>query len=168
MSMSPQESCSEMRRCFLGDGKAGFSLIEVALAVAVLTFGLLAAGQLIGSSVGSGSLARSKGTASMAAQSKIEYLAGLYRRDPDAADLSIGSHGPEQTLVVNPADGSVLDRYEIAWTLADVPDPRPGKTPKARMVCVTATPIRPDGSANLKRTLNKAVSIATILSPKTP
>ncbi len=157
-----------MRKSYSPGAKAGFSLIEIAVAIAVLTFGLLAAGQLIGSSVGSGSLARSKGTAAIAAQSKMECLADLYRRDPGAADLSIGPHGPQPAQAVNPLDGTVLNRYEIAWTVAALPDPRPGKTPDARLVCVTATPIRSDGSANLKRTLNKALSISTVLSPKTP
>ena len=71
----------------------GFSLIEIMIALVILTFGLLATAQLIYISVGSGSLARSKQTASIAAQQRMEYLSDLYRLNPDAEDLAPGSHG---------------------------------------------------------------------------
>jgi type II secretory pathway pseudopilin PulG len=146
----------------------GFSLIEILIALGILTFGLLATGQLIYLSVASGSLARSKETAAIAAQYRMEYLSDLYQRDPDAEDLAPGSHGPLQDLVVNPMDGKAVNRYQASWSSAGVADPRPGKAPRARLVSATITPIRPDGSVNLKPALNKAITVSTVLSPRTP
>jgi prepilin-type N-terminal cleavage/methylation domain-containing protein len=145
----------------------GFSLIEIMMALAILTFGLLAAGQLIYVSLGSGSLARSKGTAAITAQNKLEYLSDLYRRNPNAPDLALGTHGPQQIQVLNPIDGTILNNYNVAWTLANVVDPRPDKALDARLVSVTITPIQSDGSVNMRPFLNKAVTVTTIFSLKT-
>jgi len=146
----------------------GFSLIEIMIALVILTFGLLATAQLIYISVGSGSLARSKQTASIAAQQRMEYLSDLYRLNPDAEDLAPGSHGPQEDIVENPVDGKILNRYRVSWSSAGVADPRPGKAPRARLVSATIVPIRPDGSVNLKPALNKTLTFSTIVSLKTP
>jgi prepilin-type N-terminal cleavage/methylation domain-containing protein len=146
----------------------GFSLIEIMIALVILTFGLLATAQLIYLSVGSGSLARSKQTASIAAQQRMEYLSDLYRLNPDAEDLAPGSHGPQEDIVENPVDGKILNRYRVSWSSAGVADPRPGKAPRARLVSATIVPIRPDGSINLKPALNKTLTFSTIVSLKTP
>ncbi len=146
----------------------GFSLIELMMALVILTFGLLAVGQLLYAVASSSSLARSKSTAAVTAQNKIESLADLYGRDPLAADLALGSHGPQQTQVVNPIDGTVLNQYNIGWTVANVADPRPGKVMGAILVRVTITPIQSGGIGNSKPAFNKILSVATILSPKTP
>ena len=74
--------------------RQGFSLIEMMLALIILTFGLLTAGQLLYVAAGSSSLARSKGTAALAAQSLLESLASLYSQNPLAADLALGSAWP--------------------------------------------------------------------------
>ena len=157
-----------MRGPVCSDNIQGFSLIEIMMAIFILTFGLLAAGQLIFVSIGSGSLARSKGTAAVTAQNKLEDLAELYRRDPNAADLALGSHGPEQTQVVNPINGVTLNRYNVEWTLAEIADPRPGKVPDGRLVNITVTPIHSGGSANRQPLLNKILNVSTVLSPGTP
>jgi len=146
----------------------GFSLIEIMIALVILTFGLLATAQLIYISVGSGSLARSKQTASIAAQQRMEYLSDLYRLNPDAEDLAPGSHGPQEDIVENPVDGKILNRYRVSWSSAGVADPRPGKAPRARLVSATIVPIRPDGSVNLKPALNKTLTFSTIVSLKMP
>ena len=156
-----------MQKSLNSDAMQGFSLIEIMMALAILTFGLLAAGQLIYVSLGSGSLARSKGTAAITAQNKLEYLSDLYRRNPNAPDLALGTHGPQQIQVLNPIDGTILNNYNVAWTLTNVVDPRPDKALDARLVSVAITPIQSDGSVNMRPFLNKAVTVTTIFSLKT-
>jgi prepilin-type N-terminal cleavage/methylation domain-containing protein len=144
----------------------GFSLIEMLVATLILTFGLLAAGQLISASLASSSLSRSKETASIIAQTKAESLALLYRRNPALPDLTPGSHGPEQTEVLNPLDGRALNKFALSWIVATVPDPRAGVTLPARSITVTARPVDSAGSPNKKISLNKAVSISTLISSR--
>jgi hypothetical protein len=130
----------------------------------ILTFGLMAAGQLLYLAGSSGSLARSKGTASVAAQSLLESLGALYRQDASSAELSIGDHGPMRTEVTNPGDGSALNIYDVHWTVERVPDPRPGKVLNARLVRATVRPVAADGTANSKPGLNKILSVSTVFS----
>jgi len=141
------------------------------LALIILTFGLLAAGQLLYVAASSSSLARSKGTSTVAAQSVLESLASLYNQNPLAADLALGAHGPRQTVVVNPMDGTVLNRYDVNWIVENVSDPRPGKVLNARRVQATVTPVQIGGAGNIRPGLNKVLNIATIFSscysPKT-
>jgi prepilin-type N-terminal cleavage/methylation domain-containing protein len=156
-----------MRISVCAAGRQGFSLIEMMLALIILTFGLLAAGQLLYVAAGSSSLARSKGTAALAAQSVLESLGALYGQNPLAADFVPGGHGPWQTKVTNPVDGTVLNRYEVRWTVENVSDPRPGTMLNARRVRVTVTPVQLDGTANVRTGMNKILNITTIYSPKT-
>lgn len=147
--------------------QAGFTLIETLIAMTILTFGLLAAGQLLYVAAGSNSLSRSKSSGVTVAHDKLEFLADLYRQNPSHADLTLGAHGPEQVQVTNPNDGSVLNRYNVNWDVANVPDPRPGKVLNARQVRVTVTPIRTTGTTtNIKSNLNKVVNVTAIFSPK--
>ena len=150
-----------------GAGAAsGFTLIETLTAVCILTFGLLAAGQMIYVALASASLARSQESAAIVAQGKLGFLADLYGRDPKAGDLSIGSHGPEQVEVVNPAAHNVLNRYSVTWTVSTVSDPRPSRGLNARLVLVTVTPVDAATSAHFRASLNKIVTIPAILSPR--
>jgi prepilin-type N-terminal cleavage/methylation domain-containing protein len=146
--------------------KEGFSLIEMMVALVILTFGLLAVGPLLYTASSADSLARSKGTASIAAQNKLESLADLYRQNPSADELTLGSHGPEQTQIVNPIDGTVLNRYSVDWNVSHVPDPRPGKVVNARLVSVRITPIHLQGGKNSRPALNKILNVSTIFIPK--
>jgi hypothetical protein len=146
----------------------GFGLIEVLMALLIMTFGLLAVSQLIYLTAGAGSLARSKGIAAIAAQNKLEYLSDLYRRDPGSAELSAGTHGPEQTESLNPITGVTLNRFEVTWSVSNVPDPRPGKTLQAKLVAITVTPVRSAGVVNTKPSLNKVVNMSSIISGRNP
>jgi prepilin-type N-terminal cleavage/methylation domain-containing protein len=148
-------------------GRQGFSLIEMMLALIILTFGLLAAGQLLFVAASSDSLARSKGTAAIAAQSVLESLDALYGQNPVATDLVPGEHGPWSTSVTNPVDGAALNRYEVRWMVENVSDPRPGKMLNARRVRVTVTPVQLGGTANVRAGMNKILNITTIFSQKT-
>jgi prepilin-type N-terminal cleavage/methylation domain-containing protein len=147
------------------DEGQGFSLVEMMLALFILTFGLLATGQLLYVAASSSSLARSKGTAVLAAQSVLESLDALYRQDPSAADLVPGDHGPRQTVVTNPVDGTVLNSYAVNWAVEIVSDPRPGKVLSARLVRATVTPVQIGGAPNARNGFNKILNVTTIFNP---
>lgn len=145
----------------------GLTLVETLIAVFILSFGLLAAGQLMYAALGSASLARSKASAAIQAQNKLEYLADLYRQNSSASDLSAGSHGPQQAQFRNPVDGTTLNRYNVSWTVGTVPDPREGKVLSAKKVTVTITPIDAGNNINTRVFLNKVVSVTAIFSAAT-
>jgi prepilin-type N-terminal cleavage/methylation domain-containing protein len=144
----------------------GFSLIEIMIALCITSFGLLAVGQLLYMAEGSNSLARSKSTAALAAQNVMESLETLYRKDPAAADIAFGGHGPRSIEVANPTDGTLLNRYHVSWVVEHVPDPRPGKVLDARLVRALVTPVRSDGSVNIQRGLNKVLNVTTVFSQR--
>ena len=156
-----------MRISACSNEERGFTLIEIMIALTLLAFGLLATGQLLFVAAGSGSLARSKSTAGIAAQNMLESLGAAYRQNPLASDLTVGTHGPVRTQVANPTDGSTLNLFAVSWTVNGVPDPRPGKVMKAREVRVTVIPIKDDGANNSRVGLNKILNVTTIFSPKT-
>lgn len=150
------------------DNERGFSLVEVLIALAAAIFGLLAAGQLLFMAMSSLSLANSKGTAALTAMNTLESLSDLYSRNPLHEDFAPGNHGPQEIKVMNPNDGNVLNRFSVTWTSGIVRDPRPGKTPDARLIQVTVTPIRSDGTVNYRPPYNKILSITTIFSRRMP
>jgi prepilin-type N-terminal cleavage/methylation domain-containing protein len=145
--------------------EAGFTLTEMLIALFIMTFGLLSAGQLMLIAMGSSSLARSKDSAAVAAQDRLEYLADLYRRDTAAAELTVGDHGPMSVNIQNPIDNSILNRFSVGWNVSVVPDAR-GKTLHARLVRVTVTPVDATGNVNSRSLLNKVVSVSSIFSPR--
>lgn len=150
------------------DSQQGFNLIEMMIALILATFGLLAAGQVLGTAIRCASLSSSKGTAVVAARSTLESLQDLYSRNPSHGDLSSGNHGPREINFVNPIDETVLNRYRITWSAAGVSDPRPGASPDAVRLSVSVTPIRSDGTSNYSPPLNRALTFETILSPAMP
>jgi len=154
-----------MKESVCSDRPKGFGLIEVMVALFVLTFGLLATGQLFFIASGSGSLAGSKGSAAIFAQNTLESLAALYQQNPSAEDLAPGGHGPREFQATNPADETVLNRYAVSWIVSPVPDPRPAKALDAKLVRVTVTPISMGGASNNRLPFNKTLQIATIFSP---
>jgi prepilin-type N-terminal cleavage/methylation domain-containing protein len=144
----------------------GFTLVEMLIAMFILTFGLLAAGQMMYAALGSTSLARSKGNAAVVAQDRLESLADLYRQNPGATDLTNGAHGPIQVEVLNPGNGQPLNRFNVGWNVATVPDPRPGRVLNARQVTVTVTPIGQGTTVNSRILLNKVVNVTAIFSAR--
>jgi prepilin-type N-terminal cleavage/methylation domain-containing protein len=156
---------SGLRASFLKN-EQGFSLVEVMIALIIAAFGLLAAGHLIFVSVSSASLARSKGTAALAARNMLESLSGLYAMDPSHDQLVPGNHGPQEIKIMNPNTGNVLNHFSITWTTGNVRDPRTGVIPVARRIGVTVTPIRSGGVMNYRPPFNKTLNIATVFSPK--
>jgi Tfp pilus assembly protein PilV len=144
----------------------GFSLVEALMAILILSLGFMFVGQMMVSSVGSTTLARSKGTAGLAATNKLEALALKYRANPSDSDFTIGNHGPEQVEIVNPSDNSKVNRYNVGWAVSSVSDSRPGVTLRAVQVTVTATPIGSGTRVNNKVGQNKVINVTTIFSFK--
>jgi prepilin-type N-terminal cleavage/methylation domain-containing protein len=161
-SLSREKLMRALRR--VGRAPDGFTLVEMMIAMFILTFGLLAVGQMIYVAVGSASLARSQGNAVVVAQDKLESLADSYRQNPNTPDLSIGRHGPVLVQVVNPTENYTLNNFRVDWVVSNVPDPRVGVVLAARQVLVTVTPIGSNTNPHLVPFLNKVVSIACIFS----
>ncbi len=138
--------------------------MEMLIAMTILSFGLLSIGQMMFVAMGSASLARSKGSAAIVAQNRLEFLADLYRRDEAHADLTVGTHGPIQ-VQLNNANGTAQNRFNVSWTVSTVSDPR-GLTLKARQVLVTVTPIGTGTTANTKAFMNKVLNVSSIFSPR--
>jgi Tfp pilus assembly protein PilV len=143
-------------------------LIETMIAVCVLCFGLLAAGQMLFVAAGSASLARSQEIAALVAQSKLGALGELFDRDPGAADLREGNHGPDHFEAVDPAANRIMNRFGVTWVVAPLEDPRPGKRLKARRVVVTVTPVDGGGRENFRPLFNKSVTMETVVWTGTP
>jgi prepilin-type N-terminal cleavage/methylation domain-containing protein len=144
----------------------GFSLVETLVAMFIMSFGLMAAGQMMFAAMSASSLARSKGNAAILAQNKMEFLGDLFRQNQLSADLTDGNHGPEQIQITNPNTGAVLNRFNVAWNVSIVPDPRAGKVLKAKQVRVTISPIGSGTSANNQVGMNKIVNITSIFAGK--
>jgi len=145
-------------------GLEGFSLVESLMAMLILALGLMFVGPMTFSAISSTTLARSKDTAGLAAANQLETLASLYKASASDANLTPGSHGPVQVEIINPSDNSKLNRYNVAWTVASVPDARPGKVLRAVQVTVTVTPIGSGTATNIKVRQNKVLNATTIFS----
>jgi prepilin-type N-terminal cleavage/methylation domain-containing protein len=141
----------------------GFSLVEALMAILILSIGFMFIGQVMVGSVGTSALARSKGTAGVAATNKLETLALKYRANVSDSDLTLGGHGPEQVEIINPRDNSKVNRYNLNWTVSSVSDPR-SVTLRAVRVTVTVTPIGSGTATNNKVGLNKVLNVSTIFS----
>jgi prepilin-type N-terminal cleavage/methylation domain-containing protein len=131
--------------------EAGFTLMETLVALVILTFGLLAAGQMMFVAMGSNSLSRSKGSAVTVAQDRLEFLADLYRQNPANADLTLGTHtflassgqtGPVPVEIKNPNDNTTVNRFSVVWSVCLVPDSRK-VDPASLATCPIADPCNP-------------------------
>lgn len=147
--------------CDPGGCEAGFTIIEVLFALLILTFGLLAAGQMIFVAMSSVSLARSKTNAAILAQDKLEFLADLYRRDPEAPELSEGNHGSD-LVQFSGSGGSTLNIFSVSWDVSTVPDARDGVRLIASRVRVTVVPTDARGSDNYRVRLNKRICVSSV------
>src|SRR5436309_1438300 len=62
---------------------------------------------------------------------------------------------------------TIVNRFNVTWTVSQVSDPRAGKVLAARQVRVTVTPAETTGTAaNTKSGLNKVVNVTAIFSPR--
>jgi len=140
-------------------------LVEVLIAVLILAFGLLAAAQLLTMALGLDALARSKSTATLAAQNELDRLADLFRRNPMAEELTIGTHHAEElTKIRNPITQNVMNMYKITWLVSGIPDPRPGINPQGRIISVRATPMLTESAENTRSFKNKAIILNAVIT----
>jgi Tfp pilus assembly protein PilV len=144
----------------------GYSLVEALISLFIMSFGLLAVAQMMLVALGGPTLARSKSSATAAAEDRLEFLAEAYRQNPDGADLTLGAHGPDIVEIRNPNNQSLLNRFRINWSVSQVPDPRAGKVLHAKIVTVIVTPVRADGGRNDRMQLNKVVNMSTTFSAR--
>ena len=143
----------------------GFSLVELLVAVFILTIGLMSAAQFLVMTAGLDMLARSKSAAALAAQNELERLADLYRRNPAAEELTIGTHqAQELTEIRNPATQNVLSRYKITWLVGGIPDPRPGMEPQGRVISVRATPMTTESVESPRSFKNKEITLNAVIA----
>ena len=142
----------------------GFSLVELLVAVFILTVGLLSGAQLLIMVMELDALARSKTTAMLVAQNELERLADLYRRNPAAKELTIGAHQLEELIEVqNPLTQKVLNRYKITWFVDIIPDPRPEVNIAGRIISVRATPMLAESLQDARPFRNKAITLNTVI-----
>lgn len=104
----------------------GFTLLEVIIAIAILTFGLLAVASMQTASIQGNSVANRLTEGTSWAQDKMEELLTLPDTD---ADLSEGSHGPETAI-------SGVNRYAVNWSVVDDVNPADPLT-RAKLITVT-------------------------------
>ena len=146
------------------EGFEGFSLVELMIAVYIMTFGLLAAAPLLTMTAGLDALARSKSASALAAQNELERLADLCRRNPAAVELTAGAHQAAELIEVrNPLTQKTLNMYKITWFVSDVPDPRPGVDLPGRIISVRATPMLTESLENTHSFQNKVTSLNAVI-----
>jgi type IV pilus assembly protein PilV len=116
------------RKCFTGR-QQGWTLIEILVAIVVLTVGLLAVGTMQISAIRGNFMGGNTSIALTLASQKME---DLFNRDYDDADLIAGVHEE------NVSDSGVVDAggfYQRTWEIADMANPWP--TMKEITVAVT-------------------------------
>lgn len=158
-SVDELKGCSALEATVCSDER-GFGLVEMLTALTVLTFGLLTVGQLLSLVQTASAGARFRTGAASAAQTQMEFLAVRRRHDPSDAQLRFGRHGPRRVEVINPGDGSVLNRFDLSWEVSAASPPIPGIV----MVVVAVVPVLQDGTVNVRPGMNGVLKMATLLS----
>ena len=120
---------SEMKEMFKKEKREkGFTLLEVMIAIVILTFGILAVASMQNSSLYGNSLANRLTEGTSWAGDKMEELLTISETD---GDLSKGKHGPEIAM-------SGANRYEVSWEVIDDVNPSDPLT-SAKLITVTVT-----------------------------
>jgi prepilin-type N-terminal cleavage/methylation domain-containing protein len=106
----------------------GFTLLEVMIAIAILSFGILAIASMQTSTINGNSVATRLTEGTSWAGNKMEEL--LTIPDTDAG-LSVGTHGPETVM-------SGVNRYDVEWEVIESVDPS-NPLADAKLIVVTVT-----------------------------
>ena len=106
----------------------GFSILEVMIAIAILTFGILAVASMQTSSMYGNSTANRVTEGTSWAGNKMEELLTIPDTD---SQLSIGTHGPETMI-------SGVSRYDVNWEVIDSVDSL-NPIEDAKLIIVTVT-----------------------------
>lgn len=124
----------------------GFTLLEVIVAIIVLTVALLGLAQLIMISVEKYDFARWDTKATQVAQSKLENLKSLFSTKVETgiedADLTNGDHGPDMVTLEAPAGTwGEPSNFWVRWQISDL-------TGGQKLIAVTVTPPVPNPRRN--------------------
>jgi prepilin-type N-terminal cleavage/methylation domain-containing protein len=115
-------------RCKNERGEQGFSLLEVMIAIAILTFGILAVASMQTSFIYGNSVADRLTEGTSWAGNKMEELLTLPDTD---TQLSSGTHGPETMM-------SGTSSYDVNWEVIDSVDSL-NPLEDAKLIIVTVT-----------------------------
>ena len=121
---------------------SGFTLIEVLIAISILSIGLLAVASMQVSAIRGNSHARGVTEATTLAQDRLEKLLSLSYTH---TDLSAGPHTD-----LNPPES-----YTITWNITDGPNTSPNVIANTKLITVTVS------GENLKKEI-----VLTCLKPK--
>ena len=119
-------SCEEKRR----HGESGFTVLEVLIAVSILTIGLLGVASMQISAIKGNFFSDNTTTALCLAEDKMEDLMGKNFDDADLVDTTAGNNSNldsistvdfEETV---DADGNPGAEYRRIWNIADSTDPQ--------------------------------------------
>ena len=106
----------------------GFTIIEVLIAVFILTVGLLAVASMQVSAIRGNNLSDNVTSALALAEDKMEYLLGLKYNDPDLQDSVAGNNTNLNTFATGSVDheelnidetGSAGGQFHRVWNIAD-------------------------------------------------
>jgi prepilin-type N-terminal cleavage/methylation domain-containing protein len=125
--------------------KDGFTLLEVIIAIVVLTIALLGLAQMILISIEKYDFARWDTKATQVAQAKIENLKSLFGGEIDSGvddgDLINGEHGPELVALSTENSYGEPTSFWVSWQVSDLSGGQ-------KLVAVTVTPPVPDPNRN--------------------
>jgi Tfp pilus assembly protein PilV len=106
------------KRC----SQEGIGLLDSMIALVVLSIGLLALVQLMGTALNQSAFTQNNTMATALVQEKIEELRTVYTRELEtqssSADLTDGSHGPQTVTLSSPNDSNMGDRlFRVSWNV---------------------------------------------------
>ena len=119
-------SCKDKRR----DGQSGFTLIEVLIAISILTVGLLGVASMQVSAIRGNYFSDNTTTALCLAEDKMEDLMGRDFDDAALVDTTAANNGSLDSITTVDfeetvdADGNPGAEYRRIWNIADSTDPQ--------------------------------------------
>jgi Tfp pilus assembly protein PilV len=106
------------KRC----SQEGIGLLDSMIALVVLSVGLLALVQLMGTALNQSAFTQNNTMAAAVAQEKIEELRTAFTRELETgsalADLTDGSHGPQTVTLSSPGNSNMGDKqFRVTWNV---------------------------------------------------
>lgn len=142
---------------------AGFSLVEMLVAVTVMGISLLGLAQLLGVAIQQNSSARYNTAAVEVARGKLEQLKAEYNRQLETgvsmADLTDGEHGPVEVALPSHSSQYSDRSVVMKWWVSS-----PSATRKNIGITVWPSGVSTD-DANYVKLRAKAITVNTVLTP---